>query len=60
MIQIQISTNYIGEFVAYDPDRYDGPENSIVGVGKTIQDAIDDFIDSFETFNYPILTYKWK
>jgi hypothetical protein len=39
------------DWIAYDDDTYD--EGSIVGVGRTEQEAIDDLIDQMIDLNIP-------
>jgi hypothetical protein len=54
-MKIEIDTQY-GRYFVYDADYYDGAEdgNRLMGEGKTIEEAIENFIEMADEdyFNY--------
>jgi hypothetical protein len=45
--KISTTRHYHGEWTAIDENTYDGP-GSLMGFGKTEQDAIDDLLEQIE------------
>lgn len=46
MKKLETEQNYIGEWVAYDPDESDGTPQPH-GTGKTKEEAIQDYYDTY-------------